>query len=518
MAEQRRVMISSTAADLLEHRKQIVAACLRQGMFPLRMEDLPATSDDAAAASVKLVDDSEIFIGVIAHRYGYVPKANNPDQISVTEMEYNRAVERKIERLIFLIDKDRTLGDFKIKDIDTGERAEKLNRFKNRLETENIVNFFKSPDDLRANAIDSLSRLRQPDLTAFHYVSEIPSPPEEFIAHPYTLLQTHTLIGRQKELKLLTDWITRKELEFDGAKAPADSVHIMSVVAIGGMGKSALTWKWFNDVAPQEMKNLAGRMWWSFYESDASFENFVIRALAYVSKRSIDEVIQIPAPERETQLLAALDHQPFLLVLDGLERILIAYARMDAARLDDSEVGREKNLRKTADPRVGRFLQKLAQVKQSRVLVSSRLHPAELETSGGDPIPGSFRINIAGLTDEDAVELWRAFGVTGSRDDVLPVFNTFAKHPLLIQALAGEVKRYRKAPGDFDAWRKANPNFDPGKFLKLKEAMGHVLEYALVGLEETAQRTLHTLAAFRKPTGYDTLSAVLVGETKICVS
>ena len=174
MAEQRRVMISSTARDLPEHRKQIVAACLRQGMFPLRMEDLPATSDDAAAASVKLVDDSEIFIGVIAHRYGYVPKANNPDQISVTEMEYNRAVERKIERLIFLIDKDRPLGDFKIKDIDTGESAEKLNRFKNRLETENIVNFFKSPDDLRANAIDSLSRLRQPDLTAFHYVSEIP--------------------------------------------------------------------------------------------------------------------------------------------------------------------------------------------------------------------------------------------------------------------------------------------------------------------------------------------------------
>src|SRR5207302_9918211 len=155
--------------------------------------------------------------------------------------------------------------------------------------------------------------------------------------HPYTLLQTDTLIGRQAELKLLTDWITGKELEADGHKAPADSVRIMSVVAIGGMGKSALTWKWFNDVAPQEMKNLAGRMWWSFYESDASFENFVTRALAYVSKRPLDEVQQIAAPERETQLLALLDHEPFLLVLDGLERILIAYARMDAAHLSDDD-------------------------------------------------------------------------------------------------------------------------------------------------------------------------------------
>src|SRR5207248_4887775 len=89
--------------------------------------------------------------------------------------------------------------------------------------------------------------------------------------------------------------------------------------------------------------------------------------------------------------------------LDGLERILIAYARMDASRLDDSEVGKEKNLRKTADPRVGSFLKKLAQVKHSRILVSSRLYPTELETTGGNSIPGTFRLKIDGLNDEDAV-------------------------------------------------------------------------------------------------------------------
>jgi hypothetical protein len=110
----------------------------------------------------------------------------------------------------------------------------------------------------------------------------------------------------------------------------------LSVVAIGGMGKSALTWKWFNDIAPQEMNPLAGLMWWSFYESDASFENFIIRALAYVSKRSIEEIQKVNPQDRESQLLAILDKEPFLLVLDGLERILIAYARMDAAYLTDS--------------------------------------------------------------------------------------------------------------------------------------------------------------------------------------
>src|SRR6185369_16346465 len=301
-------------------------------------------------------------------------------------------------------------------------------------------------------------------------------------------------------------------------KAPAESVRIMCVVAIGGMGKSALTWKWFNEVAPQEMKDLAGGMWWSFYESDATFENFVTRALAYVIGHPLDEVQQIPAPERETQLLAVLDRKPFFLVLDGLERILISYSRMDASRFEDSDVGKEKNLRKNADPRVGSFLKKLTQVARSRILVSSRLYPAELEIATGEPIPGTLRLKIGGLTDADAVELWRAFEVSGSRDELLPVFSTFGKHPLLIQALAGEVKRYRKSPGNFEEWRRANPQFDPTKRAELKEAMGHVLEFALRGLNKKTEKALQVIAAFRMPTGYDTLTAVLVGEDKACAT
>ena len=259
MADQLRVMISSTARDLPEHRKEVMDACLRQGMFPLMMEHLPASDDEAIPASLRMVDEADIYLLIIANRYGYVPTTNNPQRLSVTEHEYNRAVERKIPILTFAMHEDHPV---KAADVEKGEGAVKLEAFKKRALVKG-TNFFKSPADLRADVIDSLSDHRKSDLTAFHYVSDIPHPPEVYIAHPYTLLQTDSLIGRQKELKLLTDWITGKELEFDNQKAPANSVRIMSVVAIGGMGKSALTWKWFNDVAPQEMKNLAGRMWWS---------------------------------------------------------------------------------------------------------------------------------------------------------------------------------------------------------------------------------------------------------------
>jgi hypothetical protein len=139
---------------------------------------------------------------------------------------------------------------------------------------------------LRAHVINSLSQYRHADPTVFHYVSDIPTPPAAYIAHPYTLLQSKGLIGRQAELNLLTDWVAKPAVEVYQAR-------VMNVVAIGGMGKSALTWKWFNDIAPQELKPNGrgwGRMWWSFYESDATFENFVTRALAYFTRRPREEL------------------------------------------------------------------------------------------------------------------------------------------------------------------------------------------------------------------------------------
>ena len=521
------VMISSTTRDLPEHREEVRDACLRQGMFPAMMESLPASDAEAISASLALVDEADFYLGIFAHRYGYVPKGHD---ISVTEMEYNRAVERKIPRLIFLMGEDHPI---KAKDMEMGEAATKLQAFKDRVGKENIVNSFNSPADLRAHVINSLSQLRVPDLTAFHYVSDIPAPPEPFIAHPYTLLQTHRLVGRQPELNLLTDWVAKPE-------SAVYQARILNVVAIGGMGKSALTWKWFNEIAPQEMKPLAGRLWWSFYESDATFENFVTRALAYVTRRPLGEVEQIPAPEREAQLLSALDREPFLLVLDGLERMLIAYARMDAAHLSDDDYDRqtanyvanayglpasaaqsftgEHRLRKTADPRAGAFLRKLTTVRAARILVSTRLYPADLQTVTGEALGTCFAVFLPGLAEDDALELWRASGAKGSRDQLLPVFRSVENHPLLIQSLAGEVARFRRAPGDFDAWRKAYSDFDSFAGGALAQVRAHVLEFALRSLSEQAGQILQVIAAFRMPASYDTLTALFIGETKPCAS
>lgn len=536
MKDARVVVISSTARDLPEYRKQVMDACHRSDMVPRMMEHLPAMAADAIQASLDLVNQADVYIGVFAQRYGHVPEGHD---ISITQMEYERAIERGIPRLIFLMHDDVPVT---VADIDF-ENKPRLDALKRRLTLEQVVAFFRNPDDLRALVLQSLGALqKQLDAVrtdeagrptpaalaqSLHYISEIPQPPEPYIAHPYTLLQVRRLVGRKDEMELLTDWVTGKRFT---------DVRIFSVVAIGGMGKSALTWTWFNEVAPQEMSPLAGRLWWSFYESDARFENFVTRALAYVSRRPLDEVKQLPVPEQEDLLLRHLDREPFLIVLDGLERILTAYARLDAAYLRDegaldeatanrvagvlglpesagqSFVGKHK-LRMTAAPRAGRFLRKLSRVRASRILISTRLYPADLQAPGGKPSPYCFALFLTGLSDQDALALWRAYGARGSREVMLPVFRTFDKHPLLLQLLAYEVAEFREAPGDFDNWSIANPDFNPFG-MELANVQSHVLQHSMRGLAPAELRTLHVIAGFRMPASMQTLKALLLSSDK----
>jgi hypothetical protein len=330
--------------------------------------------------------------------------------------------------------------------------------------------------------IDTLSRLREPNPSPFHYVSDIPAPPEAYVAHPYTLLQTGHLIGRQTELNELTEWVTKSDKP------------VFNVVAIGGMGKSALTWHWFNKVAPLEMKPLAGRMWWSFYESDATFENFVIRALAYVTKRPREEVQKIPVTDREEQLAGSAESRavsgragwagahPDRLCAHGRGA---TFRRGGRARGRSAAQDRRSTCRRISAQGLG--LPRGAPADQHP------LYPADLEDRfTGDPLPECGNLDLRGLSDDDALNLWRAFGVSGTRDALLPVLRSFGKHPLLIQALAGEIKRDRRANGDFERWHRDHPRFDPMALAGVKDASAHVLKFALQGLSESEGKALRT--------------------------
>jgi hypothetical protein len=143
------VMISSTALDLPEHREQARLACERTGFAPHdMMEHLTARNADAIEASLQMVEQADVYVGIFAQRYGYVPNGHN---ISITEMEYNRAVELKKPRLIFFNHDDHV---FRSKDFETGPGAAKLQSLKDRIGKDRVAAFFKSPDDLRSHVVE----------------------------------------------------------------------------------------------------------------------------------------------------------------------------------------------------------------------------------------------------------------------------------------------------------------------------------------------------------------------------
>ncbi|HYC90717.1 MAG TPA: tetratricopeptide repeat protein [Thermoanaerobaculia bacterium] len=492
-------MISSTTLDLPEHRKQAELACEAQGFSPLMMEQLGADRASGLTRSLEMVDSCEVYLLILGARYGEVPDGS---AISITEAEYERAMARDIPLLTFVAGEDHP---FPLGHVETGAGAEKLARFRERVRKTHSVNFFTNVDEFRDCIINSLTQLRDSwRVSDFHYVVEIPAAPAKYAAHPYSLLESQCVVGRSAELEQLDQWIRNE----------SSDAGVTVITAVGGMGKSALTWKWFSEMPPEDAARFAGRMWWSFYESDATYENFTARALAYVMAMPLDEALTVPVARREQRLLEAFRTRPFLLCLDGVERILVAYARLDPQRVDEDELENVKEseatrLRRTANPDVGKFLRKLRRDSASRVLITSRLYPSDLESPAG-LLPGCQDIKLGGLTDEDGIELWRELGITGDDEALLDAVRAVQSYPLLMSVLAGQIANFPAAPGDYAKWRQNNPSFDPFA-VHLKEVRDKVLRQALADLPPEAHLVLMILAAFRMPVAYDILQPLCVG-------
>ena len=335
-------------------------------------------------------------------------------------------------------------------------------------------------------------------------------PPQPYIAHEYTLLANQKgLIGRTEELSKLTNWVLQTEFGVD--------TPVLCVVAIGGMGKSALTWHWATTIAPDLTTDggggFLGSIWWSFYESGATYQEFIVRSLAYVSGIPIKVIVEKSLPECEDALIRIINNRPFLIVLDGLERILNAYADPASLYRRDEELSvfeRDARPRQTIDINAGRFLRRLVKINASRILISSRLYPSALEDVAGQPIKGTACLQLGGLSERDALSLWESFGLFGTSVALSAFFSTFERHPLLIQAMASVVARDRRANGDYDIWKALNPGFDVFT-LPIKQVRTHILDLAMQGLSERESYTLHVIATVRRPIAFKTLSSLLVG-------
>ncbi|EGV28617.1 Sigma 54 interacting domain protein [Thiorhodococcus drewsii AZ1] len=175
------IYLSSTYQDLKDHRKAVFDALRQSGYQVIAMEDYVATDERPVDKCLKDVDCADIYVGLFAFRYGYVPPAEhgNPDGRSITELEYRRAAANpKTHTLVFLAD-DKAPWPMTSTDGWTGDGqgGARVRSLRDELGRERLASFFSSPHELASKVQSAVIQIRPPRGSGEHDSGEAPSLP-----------------------------------------------------------------------------------------------------------------------------------------------------------------------------------------------------------------------------------------------------------------------------------------------------------------------------------------------------
>ncbi|MFO0875178.1 MAG: DUF4062 domain-containing protein [Phycisphaerales bacterium] len=569
------VMVSSTFRDLRGHRETLRDALHAEDLFAVWMEShVPGPGETVISSSLEMVRRSRAFIALISHRCGDIPESaeHNPLGHSITRLEFEEAQRLKLPTLVFVMGEMHpgTKADFE----HDATKVVKLEEFRERARSALLCITFDSIEDFALKSAQAVAKLRrcieaqdrqlgaapkegnprhgETSRSTAH--PRMPSPPQFHAEPPY--IGSHDFVGRKGELETIDEWADA-----------ADPHPVLLFEAIGGAGKSMLTWHWVQShtdraestgapvrtggalvedlvrravvrikgvaawkrarqhadparpAGTRSRTDWAGRFWYSFYERGAIMEDFVRRAVAYITDRPVEELLKRRMADLADEFLGHVKARPYLFILDGLERVLVAYHRIDAAQVADDAVESVTDQVSDGDPcsairpQDDGFLRALAAPGPSKFLISTRLTPKALLNPSHMPLPGVRRIALEGLRPSDAEALLRSQGITGSSAAIQAYLKTNCDcHPLVTGSLAGLINDYLPARGNFDRWvadvgPSGGARLDLAA-LDLKQRKNHILLAAIAAAPEPGRQLLSTLALLAEAADYETLEAL----------
>jgi tetratricopeptide (TPR) repeat protein len=225
-------------------------------------------------------------------------------------------------------------------------------------------------------------------------------------------LLTRDLFGREKELLWLDDvWAN-----------PA--TNVVTFVAWGGVGKTALINHWVRRLAARNYDGAERVYAWSFYSQGtsetqaATAEYFVNDALGWFGDPDPAAGSPWDKGERLAHLIRA---QRTLLVLDGLEPL----------QQPPNELGLIEGRLKEQSMQA--LLRELAAGQPGLCVISTRVSVAELE----DYESATLRYDLDQLAPEAGAQLLRKLGVAGGDDELEQAAKEFGGHSLALTLLGG---------------------------------------------------------------------------------
>lgn len=225
-------------------------------------------------------------------------------------------------------------------------------------------------------------------------------------AHP--LAPARHFTGRGALVDELAAWL----------REPAPAARVVSVVAVGGAGKSALLERALRRAFEAAPPPAGGLLVWSLYE-DRRVEALVAEGCRTFAAPDDDAAEGAPTVER---LLDLLRRGPHVLALDGLEVVQ-----------RDGRGGRARG--ELEDPALRRLLRSLAAglAGGARAIVTSRFPLVDLADWAGG---GAREVRLQDLPPAEAAALLAAWGVSGSDADRERLAARLGGHALSV-AVAG---------------------------------------------------------------------------------
>jgi Domain of unknown function (DUF4062) len=417
-----RIFLSSTAVDLVAHRGAVADAILRLGNLPVRMETFGAQPNLPVAVCEQQVHESDALVVVVAHRYGFVPTADQGgrDGKSITwlEVEAARGAQRPV--FAFIVDEkypwpevnqqDRlqqpdVLADpAKIKEVTQAVRN--LQRFERWLRDEAGLSAesFTTPDNLAARVTAALAKWAMQLLA-----TRLPGSSDRARTRPAEIRVCHPLQpapyfhGRAALVDELVAWWSD----------PANPERVRALVAAGGTGKTAVAEQVFRRAGALEQRGHT--LVWSFYENPNA-DAFLREACdLFLEERDGPAGGRLERLERGLRV-----GRPHMLVLDGVER-LQTETQESHARGEIEDQGIRLLLRAIA-----------AGLGRTRALVTSRLPLSDLEAWKG---AGYGMVRLDDLEPEAAVAVLRAWGVRGGDSRLEELGEDVGHHALSVSVL-----------------------------------------------------------------------------------
>ncbi len=303
-----KVFLSSTYNDLIEYRKAAHDALEQIGLHVVWMEAFGARPEESTKACLDEIENCELFIGIYAHRYGWIP---DKDEFSITEQEFNHAQRLGKPIFGFVVNDEHPWSPRHIE----YEKKVKLDAFLDKVKKQ-PVEFFTTPDNLANNIASSvgryLSERNAADTNRQSSNENRKSPTGNTLPHqPF-------FFGRVDELKTI-----------EAALSPESRTWGALIDGPGGIGKTALAIKAAHDADEALFERkifITAKVRELKPDGEKKLTDFTratyLAMLEELGKELGEAQLEkLPLDERPNAIRLALAGQKALIVFDNLETL-----------------------------------------------------------------------------------------------------------------------------------------------------------------------------------------------------